>query len=215
MAAFCLSLLPAAGRAHPHIFIDTAFRFVFDEAGRLAAIRVDWSYDEFYSLMLIEENGLDADADGTPEPARVAGFAGKDVDWEAGFPGDFTLESDGDAVALDRPVDHAARFEDGRMIMSHTRRLGAPLAVEGREVVARSYDPTYLVAYDVPADPGVEGRDGCAVIREAADREKAQEEYGDQLAAVDAASDPFAAVELDDIGILFADRFVLSCAASS
>jgi ABC-type uncharacterized transport system substrate-binding protein len=214
----CLALsavLSGAAQAHPHVFIDAAFELVFDDAGRLAAVRIDWAYDEFYSLMLIEENGLDADGDGTPEQALLDAYAGHDVDWAAGFPGDFVLAQDGAEVALDGPVRHRARFEDGRVVTSHVRPLAAPLDATEGVVTARAYDPTYFVAYDVPAAPAISGREDCRIRREEADRAAAEAEYGDQLAAVDAGSDPFAVVELPDIGALFADRFVLSCAASS
>ncbi|SIS67291.1 polyphosphate kinase [Roseivivax lentus] len=212
----CVALLaPGAASAHPHIFIDTAFELLRDAEGRAVAIRIDWAYDEFYSLLLIEENGLDRDSDGLPEPGPLAEYAGRDVDWEAGFPGDFVLAADGVAVALERPVDHAARFEAGRIVTSHTRPLAEPLDVAAHRVTAQSYDPTYFVAYDVPQVPTVSGQPACVFTREAADRAAAQAEYGDQLAQIDAGDDPFEEIELPDIGVMFADTFVLSCAASS
>ncbi|MGR3740417.1 MAG: DUF1007 family protein [Limimaricola soesokkakensis] len=216
LSAAALSATLAGGaHAHPHVFIDAAFEMLFDEAGALKAVRIDWAYDEFYSLMLIEENGLDADGDGTPEPAALDAYAGHDVDWAAGFPGDFTVALDGVTVDLDGPVMHRARFEDGRLVTSHVRPLAEPLDVSTGMVTARAYDPSYFVAYDVSKTPGISGRDDCSLQREAADREAAEAEYGEQLAEVDASSDPFEAVELPDIGVLFADRFVLTCAASS
>lgn len=216
LSACALSVaLPGVALAHPHVFIDAAFELVFDEAGDLAAVRIDWAYDEFYSLMLIEENGLDADGDGTPEQAALDGYAGRDVDWAAGFPGDFVIERDGEAVALDGPVKHRARFEDGRLVTSHVRPLAEPFDVSGQVVTARAYDPTYFVAYDVPVEPTVAGRENCVLRRNVADREEAEEEYGEQLAAIDASSDPFAEIDLPDIGVLFADSFVLTCATSS
>lgn len=214
LASLLLGLaVPGGAFAHPHVFIDTALSFVFDAEGRLAEVRVDWAYDDFYTLLMIEENGLDVDGDGTPEAARLDAFAGQDVDWEAGFPGDLSIKLGGAEVPLDRPVDHAARFEDGRIVTSHTRPLTAPVDPAGETLVARAYDPTYFVAYDVPTVPVVEGRDDCNVTRDAADREAAQREYGDQLAAIDTTGDPFEEVELPDIGILFADAFRLTCGA--
>jgi ABC-type uncharacterized transport system substrate-binding protein len=216
LSAVAMSATFAGGAyAHPHVFIDAAFELIFDEKGAIEAVRIDWAYDEFYSLMLIEENGLDADGDGTPEQAALDTFAGHDVDWAAGFPGDFTVELDGLAVDLERPVRHRARFEDGRLVTSHVRPLAEPLDVSAGTVTAQAYDPTYFVAYDVPETPGISGRDDCSLVREEADREAAEEEYGEQLAEVDASSDPFEAVELPDIGVLFADSFVLTCTASS
>ena len=214
ISAFAAAFAGSA-QAHPHVFIDAAFEMIFDEAGRLEAVRIDWAYDEFYSLMLIEENGLDADGDSMPEPAALDAYAGRDVDWAAGFPGDFTIALDGAAVDLDGPVMHRARYEAGRLVTSHVRPLAEPLDVSKGVVTARAYDPTYFVAYDVPGAPGLSGREDCRLDREAADREAAEAEYGEQLAEVDATSDPFEVVELSDIGVMFADRFVLTCAASS
>ncbi|MHA6347277.1 DUF1007 family protein [Roseivivax sp. CAU 1761] len=209
------TLLPGAPDAHPHVFIDAGFELVFDPDGQLEAVRIEWAYDEFYSLMLIEENGLDADADGVPDAAALAAFAGRDVAWEEGFPGDFTLERDGAAVALLGPVEHSARYEAGRYVTTHLRPLAHPFDPAGEAVAARVYDPTYFVAYDLPEPPGIAGRQGCRLDRDAADRAAAEAEYGERLSAIDAGEDPFEEIELPDIGILFADRFVLTCAAAS
>ncbi|PYE82466.1 DUF1007 family protein [Pseudoroseicyclus aestuarii] len=214
-----LSLVILAGAAgsaaaHPHIFIDTRFDLVIEE-GQLVAVRIDWTYDEFYTLLMIEESDLDADGDGVPEQDRLDAFAGQDVDWEAGFPGDFSVTRDGAEVTLDRPTDHAASFEGDRITTSHTRRLAEPLALAGADIVARSYDPTYFVAYEVPGEPGVIGRDDCQLTRTEADTDAAQQEYGDRLAAIDMGEDPFEVIEIPDIGVLFADSFRLTCDAPS
>lgn len=209
----CASATPAA--AHPHIFIDTAFDLVFDEVGRLSAVRVEWVYDDFYSLLMVEEKNLDSDGDGVPEQDRLDAFAGQDVDWAAGFPGDFSVTVDGIEALLAPPKNHTATWRDERFVTSHFRPLARPVEVAGHEIVARSYDPTYFVAYDVPGAPGIIGREGCRLLRQAADREAAQEKYGDALAAVDMTEDPFEVVEIPDIGVLFADAFALSCAAAS
>lgn len=216
LSALGLAALCAGGaQAHPHVFIDAGVELLFDAEGRLEAVRIAWAYDDFYSLMLIEENGLDADGDGSPEPAALADYAGKDVDWEAGFPGDFQLTQSGRDVALDRPVEHRAWFEGGRLVTSHLRPLARPLEISAGPVAARAFDPSYFVAYDVPEAPQLSGRGDCQITREPADRAAAEAEYGDTLAAVDQSSDPFEVVDLPDIGVMFADRFVLSCAASS
>ncbi|MEI4261910.1 DUF1007 family protein [Roseovarius sp. D0-M9] len=211
-----LALALPGGRAfaHPHVFIDAALSLIFDDEGRLAALRIGWSYDEFYSLVMIEDNGLDADGDGTPEPAQLEAFAGRDVDWAAGFPGDVTAALGGTEIALDGPVQHRAYYESGRIVTTHVRPLTTPVALDG-VLTARVYDPTFFVAYEVPALPTVEGREGCTVTRKAADTESAYETYGDKLASVDVGEDPFAEVDLGDIGILFADTFEVTCSAPS
>ncbi|PZX17011.1 polyphosphate kinase [Palleronia aestuarii] len=216
-APILLAMLPLCGPAlaHPHVFIDTAFDLVFDAEGRLEGVRIEWSYDDFYSLLLVEENALDADGDGVPEPRRLDAFAGGDVDWAAGFPGDFTVTHDGTPLPLRPPTEHEASWRDDRYVTTHLMTLAEPVAVDGHTIVARAYDPTYFVAYDVPTAPGIVGRDDCTLSREAADRDAAMAEYGEALAEVDMLSDPFEAVDLPDIGILFSDAFELACAAPS
>ena len=65
-------LLPLGAQAHPHIFVDTALALVTNAAGRPAGVEVTWRYDEFYSLLIFEDMGLDGDYDGTLTEAELA-----------------------------------------------------------------------------------------------------------------------------------------------
>jgi polyphosphate kinase len=38
--------------------------FLFSDKGQLAAIRVVWAYDEFFSFLILEDHALDRDFDG-------------------------------------------------------------------------------------------------------------------------------------------------------
>lgn len=202
-----------AASAHPHVFIDASFALLFDGQGRLAAIRVYWLYDEFYSLSMIEDAQLDRDGDGEPDPARLAAWAGHDVDWAAGFPGDFTLEQGGQPLALDRPVDHKAVWRDGRILTIHTRPLHKPVPVtRAAPVVARAYDPSYFVAYDTPADPVVKGRDDCTITRRKPD-DSGQKELLAELSRLDMQTDSITFMQMPDVGAAFADRFEVTCGA--
>lgn len=209
--ALLSAAMPAA--AHPHVFIDADAALIFGKSGRLEAVRVTWTYDEFYSLMMIEDARLDADGDGTPDPDRLRAFAGKDVDWMAGFPGHIILEQDGKPVALKGPVAHAARYADGRIVTSHVRPLRQPVAVTpGHALMLRLYDPEYFVAYDTPRDPVTEGRSGCSVVRRLP-VSSGQEELLAALQELDFQSDSLAIMSMADVGISFAERFEVTCGA--
>ena len=210
--ALCLSAAATAVSAHPHIFIDTTFDLRFDEEGQLVAVEVEWSYDAFYSMLTVEEAGLDADGDGVPEQERLDAFAGTDVDWAGGFPGDFDLQLGGTPLALETAEAHEASYQDGSLVTRHVRPLEEPVLPGGEAIIARAYDPTYFVAYDVPTTPDATGPVSCTVERTEADTEAAQDKYGELLAEIDETEDPFETVDLPDIGILFADTFVFSCA---
>lgn len=206
IAALCA--LPAL--AHPHVFVDATATPQFDAAGRLVALRIDWAYDEFYSLALMAEYRLDGNGDGTPDPDRLRAFAGKDVDWPAGFPGDLTVTQNGQPVALGPVRNHAAAWKDGRIIASHTRPL--PALDAATPVSIRVYDPEYFVAYDVPRDPVPQGRKDCVVTRERPDKGQHSELLA-ALSELDTQADSLTVMSMADVGITFADTFVLTCPA--
>lgn len=206
-------VLPQSVAAHPHVFIDADAALVFDTSGRLEAVRVTWTYDEFYSLMMIEDAGLDADGDGTPDLDRLRAFAGHDVDWEAGFPGHIVLEQQDQPIALGPPRDHNARFADGRIVTSHVRPLSGPVTVTAaRPLRLRIYDPEYFVAYDMPRDPTVEGRNDCSISRRPPDT-TGQEELLAALQTLDMQTDSLQVMRMADVGVTFAERFEVACGA--
>ena len=47
--ALGLFALSAPALAHPHIFIDAKVTVVFDDAGNIAGLKQDWSFDKAFS----------------------------------------------------------------------------------------------------------------------------------------------------------------------
>ncbi|MDS9468499.1 DUF1007 family protein [Paracoccus sp. MBLB3053] len=205
--------LSAAGSAaaHPHVFIDADAALIFDRSGRPEAVRVTWTYDEFYSLMMIEDAELDRDGDGTPDPDRLRAFAGQDVDWAAGFPGHILLERDGKPVELAPPRAHQAHYVDGRIVTSHVRPLKNPAALTAQDALwLRIYDPEYFVAYDTPRSPTIEGRQDCKVTRRPPDT-SGQSELLAALQNLDMEADSISIMNMPDVGITFAEGFEIKC----
>ncbi|SPF78572.1 hypothetical protein ALP8811_02500 [Aliiroseovarius pelagivivens] len=199
--------LPLA--SHPHVFIDAGANLLFDDAGQLAAVRVFWAYDEFYSLLLVEDNGLDADGDGTPEQAALDAYAGQDVDWAAGFPGDLYLQDKGSDVALLGPVEHGMRYEDGRVISWHIRPLETRVSVGAEPLLVQIYDPTFFVAYDVRLPVTVKGPEGCTVEHIPADLNAAYDKVESLLYGPDSVE--YSDDSYPEVGDLFADQLLLTC----
>lgn len=212
LLATSLACIGSVG-AHPHVFIDADAALIFGESGKLEAVRVSWTYDEFYSLMMIEDAQLDADGDGTPEPARLQAFAGHDVDWEAGFPGHIVAKQDGNPVRLGPPESHEARYASGKIVTSHIRPLEHPVAVTTADpLLLRIYDPEYFVAYATPRGPSVEGRKDCKVTRRPPDT-SGQKELLDALQDLDMQADSISVMNMPDVGITFAEGFEIACGA--
>ncbi|MGR3461685.1 MAG: DUF1007 family protein [Roseovarius sp.] len=57
---------------HPHVFADVALRFESDARGRLTGVEVTWRYDDFFSLLILSDMGLDPDGDGQLSDAELA-----------------------------------------------------------------------------------------------------------------------------------------------
>lgn len=215
IATLAAATLLAAGSAaaHPHVFIDADAALIFGKTGQLEAVRVTWTYDEFLSLTMIEDSQLDTNGDGTPEPDLLKGFAGKDVDWAAGFPGHILVEQQGKPVELGPPLSHQAGYANGRIVTSHIRPLKHPIDVTAADpLLLRIYDPEYFVAYDTPRSPTIEGRKDCKVTRRKPDT-SGQQDLLAELQNLDMQTDSISVMNMPDIGITFAEGFEIACGA--
>lgn len=212
MAAAALGLAGGGVLAHPHVFIDAGVEFLFDATGALAAVRIVWAYDELYSLMVIEDLGLDPDFDGRLTAAEVAQLSGFDMAWVEGFAGDLYLLRDGAAVALSGPLEWGAVYRDGRVVSSHVRAVAERFAPAGTAVTASLYDPGYYTAYRIAGSPEVRGREGCTAEVVAPDPGAAAARLEAALAEMTAADPDALEMDFPAVGDAFAETIVLRCA---
>jgi ABC-type uncharacterized transport system substrate-binding protein len=204
-ASLCLPVTPLG--AHPHIFVDVALRFSADGEGRLAEVEVTWRYDDFFSLLILSDMGLDPDGDGVLSAAELATLKGFDlVEWPEGFEGDLFIYQGETKIALDHPVPTGVTLRDGRIIATHTRSFG-PLAGEALRVEA--YDPTYYVAYSLAGPITLPG--GCAHTITKPDLDESQEKFRQMLSTMTPEQE-FAGV---DVGNLYSDSLTVTCTAPS
>ncbi len=214
VATLALPAAPAA--AHPHIFIDAGVELMFDDSGALAALRVLWAYDELFSLLVIEELGLDRDYDGQLTEDERAALAGFDMDWIDGFAGDLYAEAEGRALALSGPLDWTADYVEGRIVTTHLRAFEPRLAPGAAEIVLRVYDPTYYTAYRIASAPRFTGRADCSARILVPDHGAAARRLQAALAELLAAAGP-EALEQDfpAVGAAFAEEIRVACAPPS
>jgi ABC-type uncharacterized transport system substrate-binding protein len=204
---------PAPVAAHPHIFVDTGVRLVHDDQGRLVALEISWTYDELFSLLLLEDLGLDDDYDGVLTEAETEALQGFDMDWPDWYEGDVYVTAGGTDVALGPPTaGPAALLETGQLTASHTRRLDRPVDGAAEPVVIRVYDPTFYTAYSILPAEVSSGAAGCETAVFTPDLDAAY----DRLAAVldevgGGIGDPFEAVDMPPVGDMFAEEVRLTC----
>lgn len=208
--AFILSLICAAPlAAHPHIFVDTGLDLRIDESGHLSEVTITWAYDDFYSLLIIEDRGLDPDFDGVLTKAEQADLQGFDTQWTPGFNGDLVITQGTTTLTLSGPLEATASYKDGRITTTHLRKV---LAVQetNEPIELRAYDPSYYTAYDISLSVRIEGPAACNQRVEVPDVAARLNEVSEQLMQMDTEemSDD---AQMPDVGILLASTVVVTC----
>ncbi|MGY6633741.1 MAG: DUF1007 family protein [Alkalilacustris sp.] len=207
--------IPAAAAAHPHVFIDTGIEVIFDADARVEAVQVVWVYDEFYTMLALDDYGMDPDFTGTVTDAERAELAVIYSNWEPGFNGDLRPLLDGRELPLGGPTRIVADVQDQRLVIAHRRVFDSPVALDGgRELVLRVYDPTYFTAYTIAGDPVVTGRDGCTAEVWGPDWEAADARLQAALDELLAQGAGMVEIEADfpAVGADFAEEVRLTCA---
>lgn len=202
---------PLAAGAHPHEFIDTSLVLHFDAAGQIATVDVRWVWDDFTSMLMLADQGMDPDADGALTAAEADAMAARLSLWPDDFLGDLYFTADGQPVGLQSPQDVAIDYQDGRLIMSYWRALAVPLQPDAGVITVQAYDPTYYAFYDLAGPPELQGRADCDVAVAQADLNAAQQLY-DQLLSELTEEDIADFGMYPEVGGAFADMVNVTCA---
>jgi len=116
---------------------------VFDAEGRVTALRVDWLFDEIYSLYSTEE--LDDDGDGRPDESRLHDFVAGAVERLEPH-GYFSVVRIGDRQAGYGPVtEFSGTMQGDRLLMRFTLPLAEAVDPRAMAVSYAVYDPTFYI----------------------------------------------------------------------
>ncbi len=201
-----LTLLPLPALAHPHIFVDSRLELTLDAERNVTGLTLSWTYDDFTTLLILEDMGLDPDGDAQLTEAELAQLKGFDLlEWPEGFEGDLYFYRDGTQIPLDHPEPSAIAVTDGRITATHTRTL-TPTPADGLQI--KQYDPTYYVAYTLTG--GVHVPAPCKATVTPPDPDAGTQALARELAQVPA--DQFSPIQ---IGVHYAEDIRITCNAPS
>ncbi|MGY6411634.1 MAG: DUF1007 family protein [Alkalilacustris sp.] len=161
LATALLAVAPGGVVAHPHVFIDTGVEVIFDSDGRAVAVQIVWVHDEFYTMLSLDDFGMDPDFTGTVTDAEREELAALYSNWDEGFNGDLRPLLGGRELGLGGPTRVVADVQDARLVIAHRRNFDTPVALAGQELVLRVYDPTFFISYTIASEPVLQGRDDC------------------------------------------------------
>jgi len=203
--AVVISIAPMA-QAHPHVFVDVALRVLSDDKGRLTGVEVTWTYDDFFSLLVLEDRGLDPDGDMKLTEKERGALMGFDLEhWEPGFEGAMFIYDMGGKIELGAAEATYAGMDGGRIVTRHIRPID-PMPFS--DLTLRPYDPSYYAALDLVEVTGLPSGCKSDIIQpdtKAADA-KVEALGGAGMEAI------FDEVQ---VGIYYADELRVSCVASS
>ncbi|MCL6283852.1 DUF1007 family protein [Ruegeria sp. 2012CJ41-6] len=205
-----LSLLPVGLTAHPHVFVDTGIEVIFDDQNRLTHVRVTWAYDDFYSLLILEDLQLDPDADNVLTPEESTRLTGFDMNWVPGFTGDLDARLGGQVLKLSGPLEPTAELRDGRIVTSHLREVTGQPTTLGETLSLRAYDESYYTSYDLTLPVQLIGAETCMIDRIDPDIDQKLSDMQAFLLTLDANAD----LEENDIpmiGAEFATEIRITC----
>ncbi|PJI92504.1 ABC-type uncharacterized transport system substrate-binding protein [Yoonia maricola] len=202
-------IAPTMTPAHPHVFVEAQVTVVFAEDGGMA-VKLDWFYDDFFSLLVTTDLGIDMDGDLVLTAAEQQLLDAQIAAWPPEYNGDLEVSQEGEVLALAEKQGHQMTYEDGIFHEVHLRPVPVLPDPDG-PVQIRVYDPTFYTAYDMRRPVLIEGRDDCTVEVIAADLDAA---YALAARLTDG-QDPNAIGPdeyFPEIGDAFADTIVVTCA---
>lgn len=205
----CLLLIAFSGRAqaHPHVWIDMRVGLVFDDARQLSALRISWTFDEFYSAYAVEE--FKKNKDGSYNPADLAKLAAINLEnlKEVAF---FTeVMVNGKAIPTGTPEEGQSTWDikAGQLSLSFLLPLKTPQAASAAAPLQfRIYDPSYYIDIDYVKDNPVSyasgNHDGCSYSSRIPNAENVWSSLPEAA---------FSAKGLETLGLNFATTTTLIC----
>ncbi|MBR2656354.1 MAG: DUF1007 family protein [Loktanella sp.] len=202
-------LLPVPALAHPHVFVDVEMAVVFQPNGEVA-VRLDWVYDAYFSMLVTSDLGIDMNGDLQLTPEEQALLDEQIAAWPPDFDGDLEVLQGDRTMQLGPKRDHAMVYRDGLLRETHLRPV-AQVADRNAPLTILPYDKTYYIAYSLAGNVRIEGRDDCEASVIPADLNAAYS-LVDELLYGRPASDVGPDEEFPEVGRSFADTVVVTCA---
>ncbi|MBN9335319.1 DUF1007 family protein [Devosia sp.] len=126
--------------AHPHIFIDAKVDVIFDDAGRIAELRHNWTFDTAFSVWMVQ--GLDTNGDGIVSSEEMQELADENMVGLADY-GFYTFAGDG--MAFTSSGDQRMTYTNNRVTLDYSIKATQPVA-PGARFELGVYDAEYYVA---------------------------------------------------------------------
>ena len=127
--------------AHPHSWIDLRSRVIMNDEGHVAALELDWLFDDFYTAFVAQEfvKQNRPPSEFLPEVANTYLSNLAEYDY-------FTaVRLDGERLALGEPAGAESGLRDKRLWLRFEVPLVKPVDPDSGRLTFAVYDPTYYI----------------------------------------------------------------------
>lgn len=138
--------------AHPHVWLDNVLTFVFD-GDRLTALRLTWSFDEFFGTALIRR--FDENRNGRFEPPENDKLQANAFVALRDYGYFIHMTVDGKPVTLDTISGFQASVRSNQLVYDFTATLPSPVDPMTAQVAVSIYDESYFVEASLDANDPV------------------------------------------------------------
>ncbi|MFS8036903.1 DUF1007 family protein [Xanthobacter sp. AM11] len=142
-AALAVSAVPRA-QAHPHVWVTMKSELVYDQDGRLAALKQAWTFDDAFTAFALQ--GMDKRKDGTYGDDVLKPLAEVNVTSLKEYNYFVTGKTATAKLAFKDPVDYYLTYENELLTLHFTLPLEKPTPAKGN-ISVEIYDPTVFVSF--------------------------------------------------------------------
>lgn len=129
--------------AHPHGWVDISVEGMFDDQGRLTALRQRWRMDPFYSQVVMEDM---AKVEGDTSMAQRLDALGVEIRNNLARENNLThVTLDGKPVTQGTVSDTNTEYRGERLVFSFVLPFAEPQPMAGHTLRYRVYDATYYI----------------------------------------------------------------------
>jgi ABC-type uncharacterized transport system substrate-binding protein len=140
VAALSFLCLPASLMAHPHVFIEQRLDVRFDDKG-LAGFKVNWTFDEMFTVMIAED--FDTDKNGSLNPEEVAVIREKAFGYIAEYGYYIHISIDGQTFPVTSVSEFNAAIQGGKLTYTFFIPCHVRAVATAKKIVVSPYDPEY------------------------------------------------------------------------
>ena len=198
--------------AHPHVWIQMQSGVVFNEQGQIAAVKVNWTFDDSYTQVALD--GLDTNGNGSYEPEELEPLTRENLESLKDYDYFTHVRFDGKAQALGAPVDPGQTYADGKLQLHFQLPLATPVDPTKGEFVLKIYDPEFYISFEYTGpDPLTVSGNMPAPCKAVVKPLPTDAEIDQTRAMLSTKGPDWKPEEQEDFGALFAQPATIQCQA--